>query len=455
MLPVRPVFGILTAELVNDNEYYLFVSFGGQANSDSVFYKVKGEALARNLCELFQSVHGELEGKGKFSFRASKAMSLKDRVLLDEMLDCVEVYSDPDRGIYDPQPSKELWMCGQYAVQAGTWETSLRKKGVCDEAKQDGVSSEGATDGSGAEALPTMSPEDARNSGLSVLMLLAQAYYKMLESAVGMAAWCSAVDLELNHSYLWTVNNLQKLLQNHSALKDFPMQFSPSVPDLFPSSIRDWEWDDMMAPEAEKFLSTVQQYVMTKGIYEPEKGSPAWVFIELFRPGVNAAIEQATSYQKRMRQGWEQMLRNASSNEGPKGKDAEKEPSGGGAWAQPEVNRAKDQMGVVEFEKGRLKIYAGYKVVIFDGVPYDLSTRAQARLCLEYMVKEGAFDIQSARHFVKQIDPFVREGSNCARAADPKIDHYFNPPPRKLPELRKALIQSTGLRDGRYFLKVE
>ena len=47
---------------------------------------------------------------------------------------------------------------------------------------------------------PEMPAEDWRNAGLTLLMLLAQAYYKILESAIGVP--CGAVDLELNHSYL-------------------------------------------------------------------------------------------------------------------------------------------------------------------------------------------------------------------------------------------------------------
>src|SRR5882724_7786502 len=105
-----------------------------------------------------------------------------------------------------------------------------------------------------------------------------------------MASWCTALDLQLNHSYLWTVNSISNLLKNHDALKDFPVEFKPLFSDLYPSTIADLDWNEMVAPDAEQFLSAVQQYVQFKGIYDPEEGSPAWVFIELFRPSVNAAI---------------------------------------------------------------------------------------------------------------------------------------------------------------------
>jgi len=48
-----------------------------------------------------------------------------------------------------------------------------------------------------------MPAEDRRNSGLNLLFLLAQAYYKILECVISTASWCCALDLELNDSSLW------------------------------------------------------------------------------------------------------------------------------------------------------------------------------------------------------------------------------------------------------------
>jgi pyrimidine deaminase RibD-like protein len=150
-------------------------------------------------------------------------------------------------------------------------------------------------------ALPRMSEEDQMNSALNLLFLLAQAYYKILESAIGMATWCSTLDLELNESYLWTTSNLQNLLKNHEGLRDFPGAFEPVFPDLYPSTIRDVEWADMVAPGVEQFLSSVQRYVREKCMYPPEEHSPAWTFVEIFRPSINLAVERAAAYDQRMR----------------------------------------------------------------------------------------------------------------------------------------------------------
>jgi len=156
--------------------------------------------------------------------------------------------------------------------------------------------------------LPDMPPDDRRNSGVILLMLLAQAYYKMLECTISVAAWCAVLDLELNHSYFWSVRAITNLLKNHEDLKDFPTSFEPILPNLYPSTIRDLDWEDTVGHEAEQFLSTVQEYFESKGAYEPEKGSPGWAFIELFRPGVNAAVERALAYNKRMREHIKQVL---------------------------------------------------------------------------------------------------------------------------------------------------
>lgn len=163
--------------------------------------------------------------------------------------------------------------------------------------------------------IPTMPEEDNRNSGLILLLMLAQAYYTMLEATVSMASWVTMLDMELNHSYLWTVQNLTNLLKNHEHLKDFPDTFEPVLPDLYPSTIADLEWQDMIAPEVEGFLATVQKYVMSKGCYDPEENSPAWVMVELFRPSIMRAVECAEKYNKRMRAAQRRILGQPESKE--------------------------------------------------------------------------------------------------------------------------------------------
>ena len=159
-----------------------------------------------------------------------------------------------------------------------------------------------------------MPAKEQEVSGLIVLQLLAQAYYKVLESVITMSNWCSSLDLELNQSYLWVTGTISNLLKNHEDLKDFPCNFEPLFSDLYPTTVRDWEWDDMVAPHAEDFLSTVQKYVHQKGTHSLEKGSSGWIFVEMFRESVDVAINRALAYNNRMRSFIEKNL-DASSND--------------------------------------------------------------------------------------------------------------------------------------------
>ena len=147
-----------------------------------------------------------------------------------------------------------------------------------------------------------MPADERRNSGLIILMMLAQAYYKILECTFSNESWFTALDLRLNHSYLWTITNITNLLKNHEGLEDFPAPFKPVFSSLYPSNIRDVDWEDMVAPDAEQFLSAVQQYVYSKGAHDPKEGTLEWGFVELFRAGVDDAIKSAVDYAKRMRQ---------------------------------------------------------------------------------------------------------------------------------------------------------
>lgn len=282
-----------------ESDCYLFASKSVEAEQTArtVFYRLKGDSIARALCDLFTNQFAQ-SGE-TFTFERRKAFSVSNQVLLDEAIEALELYDDPDPGIYDPPPPTYVITLAQYAIRARTWERLLRERMKDVDLKTDADAEETQT--TTEDELPTMPPEDRRNSGLIVLMLVAQAYYKLLESSISMASWCTALDVELNDSYFWTMKMITNLLKNHEDLKDFPVAFDPILPDLYPSTIRDMEWEDISS-EADGFLSTVQQYVHSKGIYDPEHGSPAWVFVELYRPGVNQAIERANSYHKKMRE---------------------------------------------------------------------------------------------------------------------------------------------------------
>lgn len=293
-----------------DREFYLYspATPSLALHSGNVFYRTSDEQTAKALCRLFQKEYSSGEDGPYFSAVLVDEIELDEQILLDEAMGWLDVYGDPDPGIYDPPPTREMMTLAQYAQRAKVWESMLAaRKGTqrgnsprneAERQKEDTTPGEPEKPES---ALPQMSAEDRLNSGLNLLFLLAQAYYKILECAIGMATWCGALDLELNESYLWTTSSLENLLKNHEDLKDFPGTFEPVFPDLYPSTIRDVEWDDMVAPGVEQFLSSVQRYVREKGMYPPEEHSLAWTFVELFRPSINLAIERAIAYDQRMR----------------------------------------------------------------------------------------------------------------------------------------------------------
>jgi hypothetical protein len=120
----------------------------------------------------------------------------------------------------------------------------------------------------------------------------------------------------LNQSYFWTVTSLSKLLANED-FKDFPEPFSPMFSDLYPSTLQDVDWQDIVAPHAEQLLSTVQRYVIDHDMYPPEEQSPGWCFVELYRPSITAAISRGETYRKRMREYWQKVLKNVSASQKP------------------------------------------------------------------------------------------------------------------------------------------
>jgi hypothetical protein len=289
--------------------FYLFASscWKPDHSAESVFYEVNGELSARTLCELFNREYLDDSPDLAFDCFASESVTASDRILLDEAIDALLLYADPDSGVYDPPPAKGVIARAQYTFRAREWEGLLRRK--TEQANQVKVKPlEGDTEEPPftTDKLPEMSAEDSRNMALNLLMLLTQAYYTLLESAVRVPH--GNMDPKLNQSYFWTLENIRNLLANHPDLADFPVPFEPLFPDLSPSTVCDVGWEDAAAPFAERFLSTVREYVLTKGARPLEQGSIAGMFIEMFKPGINSAIESGVSYRRRMNQDFQKLM---------------------------------------------------------------------------------------------------------------------------------------------------
>ncbi|HOA61599.1 MAG TPA: hypothetical protein PKK57_09595 [Verrucomicrobiota bacterium] len=108
--------------------------------------------------------------------------------------------------------------------------------------------------------------------------------------------------------------------------------------------------------------------------------------------------------------------------------------------------------GIVEL--GRLRYRPGFEDVWVEGVHYDLRERVKARLCLQYLVEKKAFDARTARYFLAEIDPYVREKGEFTRPVEGRLADYFKDRTGKLRALREELVVPAG-RNKRYYLRVD
>jgi hypothetical protein len=109
-----------------------------------------------------------------------------------------------------------------------------------------------------------------------------------------------------------------------------------------------------------------------------------------------------------------------------------------------------DMPSPAKMQVGRLEYSPDFNEVWFGGKFYDLSARARARHCIQYLVEHSALDARSARHLEREIDPYVCERCQLPRSADIRIQHYFNGD-AKLRQLRRDLVRAAG-RNGRFYL---
>jgi hypothetical protein len=113
---------------------------------------------------------------------------------------------------------------------------------------------------------------------------------------------------------------------------------------------------------------------------------------------------------------------------------------------------------VTRGKRGRLRFENDFLDLWLGPDHYDLRDRNKARFCIQYLFRQGAFDRNSACHFEKEIDPYVRSESGLEPLpgyAETKLHHYFNPSTGKFARLGRDLVRSAGRGSGRYFLNVD
>lgn len=101
-------------------------------HSSNVFYRASDEQSAKALCRLFQKEYSSDVGGPCFSAVPADQIEMDEQILLDEALGWLDAYDDPDPGIYDPPPTREMITLAQYAQRASVWESMIAaRKGGC------------------------------------------------------------------------------------------------------------------------------------------------------------------------------------------------------------------------------------------------------------------------------------------------------------------------------------
>ena len=101
---------------------------------------------------------------------------------------------------------------------------------------------------------------------------------------------------------------------------------------------------------------------------------------------------------------------------------------------------------------GRLEYREGFKDVWYADEHYNLRGHRKAQLCLEFLARNHAVDEVSARHFLDEIDPYVRANGEFIQLKNVRIKDYFNDPTGHLQALRQALVQVVE-GTGKYYLR--
>lgn len=108
---------------------YVFVSrkTPSQESPGTPLALVENALIANEICKLFRK-HYPDAATLIFHHLPLSTFDLGDQVLFDEISQTLDLYSDPDRFLYDPPPDRELHCDAQYAKQATEWATILRDK---------------------------------------------------------------------------------------------------------------------------------------------------------------------------------------------------------------------------------------------------------------------------------------------------------------------------------------
>ena len=321
--------------------FYLLSSFNGTPapTAESVFYKVKTEALAKDLCDVLTTDFDAVNGWPKFHYVAAATLSPSDQehfhtefAKFEFVRNVICSNACPSTGSA-PLP-EEMKMRVQYAVRAQEREKDLRVKAM-------------------------------QNEALNMLLQFTQAYHKMLKYVIGCPD--PVLDLKLNTSYRCMIKKLKTVLCDYECLRDFPVPFEPVVLNLCPDTLRNVTWKDVVS-KVENFLSTVHEYVTSNGRYKPAPESAA---------DCTRAIKMAAAYSKRMvKRAQKRKAQRVQKKVDAPQKSAGKESAAKGAaeW-DPEMFHP---------------LYSDWRAVEFNGKPIKLLKREKVKDFFRLLWNKGA-----------------------------------------------------------------
>jgi len=124
---MKDVAGRAPKTSARDGGAYLIVGTGPSvvASASTAFHRTQSMAAAEALCRLFTKEYAADDGSISFRVSLAGTMSPEQRVLLDEAIDGLAMYDDPDPGVYDPPASKAQLARAEYARRAERWEAML------------------------------------------------------------------------------------------------------------------------------------------------------------------------------------------------------------------------------------------------------------------------------------------------------------------------------------------
>jgi len=124
---MKDVAGRAPKAPARDEGAYLFAGAGSSAvaSTSTVFHLAGSMETAESLRSLFTKEYAPNGVPTSFHAHPAGTMSPEQRVLLNEAIDDLAMYDDPDPGIYDPPPSKSALARAEYARRASRWEAML------------------------------------------------------------------------------------------------------------------------------------------------------------------------------------------------------------------------------------------------------------------------------------------------------------------------------------------